>query len=229
MSFRYIMMVGAAALALSACSKNESSSDANRTRAAAERADSASTNSHDGPRQVTPPAKVDKDDKQSAKEATTILESLGDSGVKGTVTFTQKERANDDGSKEKDLLVTYNITGLTPGETRGFHIHEHGDCSSDDGSSAGGHFNPHNHEHGNLDSDDTHAGDLGNITADDEGNAHGKIKNVTKISLDKNDDTYIVGRSIIVHEKEDDLKSQPTGDAGGRVACGVIELKPEHP
>lgn len=227
MSFRYFVMVGAAALALGACTKNDSSSDANHRPAAEHSETAAAAKEKDGPRKVTPPAQSAQDKKEDAKEATTVLESLGDSGVKGTVTFTEKV-SDKDGNQEKHIVVTYNITGLTPGETRGFHIHEHGDCSSEDGMSAGGHFNPHGHDHGDLDGDEVHAGDLGNITADKDGNARGKIKNVTQISLNKKDDTYIVGRSVIVHEKEDDLKSQPTGDAGGRVACGVIELKPSR-
>lgn len=220
MSLRYLMMVGAAALALTACSKNSPSTDANAT---AKSADHAAAKA-DGPRKVAPPAGSEK----TIGVATTVLNSLGDSGVKGTVTFTETERTNSDGSTQRATVIRYNITGLTPGETRGFHIHEHGDCASDDGMSAGGHFNPEGHDHGDLESHDSHAGDLGNITADEHGSAQGKIENVTKITLDKKADTYFVGRSVIVHEQEDDLESQPTGDAGGRVACGVIELQPEH-
>lgn len=223
MSLRYLVMVGAAALALTACSKNEPSSDASHASSTAKSADRAAVK-EEGPRKVTPPQSEEK----TIGVATTVLESLGDSGVKGTVSFTETERTKSDGSKKRSIVVSYNITGLTPGETRGFHIHEHGDCTSEDGMSAGGHFNPKEHDHGDLESHDSHAGDLGNITADDEGKAQGKIKNVTKITLDKKADTYFVGRSVIVHEQEDDLESQPTGDAGGRVACGVIELQPDR-
>lgn len=228
MSLRYLVMVSAAALALNACSKNQPESDAKQESAATERA--ASDRASEGPRKIERPAleAVDEDDTDADDNekvlgvATTTLQSLGDSSVEGTVTFTEKERTNADGDTERFVVVSYDISGLEPDAPRGFHIHEHGDCSSDDGMSAGGHFNPGDHDHGDLSNENTHAGDLGNVTADAEGKARGDILGVSKITLDENEDSYIVGRSVIVHEDEDDLHSQPTGDAGGRVACGVI-------
>ena len=116
------------------------------------------------------------------------------------------------------MKVIADVTGLTPGK-HGFHVHEFGDCSSPDGNSAGAHFNPTHKQHGAPDAADRHAGDLGNIEADAAGKAHLECTDKTMKLLGPDS---IVGRAVIVHEKEDDLKTQPTGNAGGRVACGVI-------
>ena len=129
--------------------------------------------------------------------------------MSGTVTFTK----GTDG-----IQVVADVTGLTPGK-HGFHVHEFGDCSSPDGNSAGAHFNPTHKQHGAPNAADRHAGDLGNIEADASGKAHLDWKDkVMKLSGPDS----VVGRSVILHEKEDDLKTQPTGNAGGRLACGVI-------
>jgi superoxide dismutase, Cu-Zn family len=142
-------------------------------------------------------------------KAIAVLHATSGSNVAGTVTFTA---AGD------EVKVVADITGLTPGK-HGFHIHEFGDCSAPDAKSAGGHFNPTNHQHGAPDATDRHAGDLGNIEADASGKAHLEMSDkVMKL----NGSDSIVGHAVIVHEKADDLKTQPTGDAGGRVACGVI-------
>ena len=116
------------------------------------------------------------------------------------------------------MHVVADISGLTPGK-HGFHIHEYGDCSSDDGTSAGGHFNPNGMPHSMPTSEQRHVGDLGNIEADKDGKAHLDYFDTVISFSGKNS---IVGRGLIVHEKEDDLKTQPTGAAGARVACGVI-------
>ena len=113
--------------------------------------------------------------------------------------------------------VEAKITGLTPGE-HGFHIHEFGDTSSPDAMSAGGHFNPKGDSHAGPGAK-RHVGDLGNITADAKGVAtYDKVDS----QLMFEGPTSILGRGLIVHEKADDLKSQPAGAAGGRVAAGVI-------
>ena len=132
--------------------------------------------------------------------------------VKGTVEF----KETDDG-----IEVTANLEGLKKG-VHGFHIHEKGDCSAPDAKSAGGHFNPGNHKHGAPDAAEHHEGDLGNITADKDGKGTATltIKGVTL----GDGDTSIVGKGFIIHAKADDLKSQPVGNAGDRVACGVITL-----
>lgn len=114
--------------------------------------------------------------------------------------------------------VTAEVSGLTPGK-HGFHIHEKGDCSSPDGKSAGGHFNPEGKPHGGPDASERHHGDLGNLEAGADGLARYERMDFT-IRLEG--PNSILGRAIIVHAGEDDLTSQPTGAAGARVACGVI-------
>lgn len=132
------------------------------------------------------------------------------SKISGTVTFT----------KEADgVLVVADLTGLTPG-LHGFHVHEKGDCSAPDASSAGGHFNPTNMPHGAPDDAKRHVGDFGNVEADTTGKAHWERLDKV-VSLSGPDS--VIGRAVIVHQGKDDLKSQPSGDAGARGACGVIE------
>jgi len=139
------------------------------------------------------------------------LASLGDSGVDGKVSFA---------AVPGGVRVEAHVNGLTPGN-HGFHIHDVGDCSSADGSSAGGHFNPMAVDHAGPDADTAHAGDLGNLQANDEG--HGMVTMISKrITLGDGTATDIMGRAVIVHADPDDMTSQPTGAAGGRVACGVI-------
>jgi Cu-Zn family superoxide dismutase len=146
----------------------------------------------------------------TASTATVALQALQQSGVTGTL----KLAAVADGGE-----LTGEIDGLEPGSKHGFHIHEKGDCSAPDGSSAGGHFNPAHTDHGAVEGA-SHVGDLGNVVANDEG--------VATVSVLKHGatltqgDTAVVGRAVIVHAGEDDLKTQPTGGAGARVACGVI-------
>lgn len=144
-------------------------------------------------------------------KAVAVLHPTQGSNVMGTVTFA----ASGDGVK-----VTADITGLTPGK-HGFHIHEFGDCSDAKAMNAGGHFNPTNHQHGAPEATDRHAGDLGNIEADASGKAH---VDVTDKVMKLSGADSIVGHAVIVHEKADDLKTQPTGDAGGRLACGVVGI-----
>jgi Cu-Zn family superoxide dismutase len=142
-------------------------------------------------------------------KAIAVLYPTEGNKVDGTVTFTQTT----DGIK-----IVAHIEGLTPGK-HGFHIHEYGDCSSLDGTSAGGHFNPGMAPHGAPTDMSHHEGDIGNITADSSGVAHFEW---TDKQMSFSGPNSIIGHSVIVHAKEDDLKTQPTGNAGGRVACGVI-------
>jgi len=146
---------------------------------------------------------------QTVTKAVAVLSSTKGNSVSGTVTFTKVDGG---------VKVVADVTGLTPG-LHGFHIHEFGDCSAPDATSAGGHFNPHHMEHGGPDATSHHAGDLGNLEADASGKAHYELMDKT-LSLDGADS--IVGRGVIVHEKADDMKTQPTGNAGARVACGAI-------
>jgi Cu-Zn family superoxide dismutase len=147
---------------------------------------------------------------QETKKAIAVLHSASGSQVMGTVTFTQVGDT---------VQVVADITGLTPGK-HGFHIHEFGDCSAADASSAGGHFNPMKKPHGAPDSAERHAGDMGNLEADSTGKAHLELKDsMLKLSGENS----ILGRGVIVHEKVDDW-SQPVGNAGSRQACGVIGI-----
>jgi superoxide dismutase, Cu-Zn family len=146
---------------------------------------------------------------QEPTKAIAVLHPTAGNTVTGSVTFTKSG---------DEIKVVADITGLTPGK-HGFHIHEFGDCSSSDGNSAGGHFNPTHKPHGAPDASDRHAGDLGNIEADASGKAH--LEWSDKVMKLSGADS-IIGHAVIVHEKADDLKTQPTGNAGGRLACGVI-------
>jgi len=144
-------------------------------------------------------------------KAVAVLHPTKGSTVEGIVTFTKS------GDETK---IVADIIGLAPGK-HGFHIHEFGDCSSPDGKAAGGHFNPTNNPHAGHDVAQRHEGDMGNIEADSSGKAHLEL---TDSMMTMSGEKSIIGHGVIVHEKADDLKSQPTGDAGGRVACGVIGI-----
>ena len=144
-------------------------------------------------------------------KAVCVLTPTKGSNVSGKVTFTQQA----DG-----VLVEATVSGLAPDSKHGFHIHEFGDISSEDGSSLGGHFNPGGKPHGAPDAAERHAGDLGNIQADANGTA--TVKAVFK-GLEIHGKDSILSRGVVVHEKADDF-GQPTGNAGGRIAVGAIGL-----
>lgn len=144
------------------------------------------------------------------QKAQAVLKSVQGEKIKGTIHFYEQN-----GVMKIETLVD----NLKPGP-HGFHIHAKGDCSSADFSTAGGHFNPTHKNHGALDSKVRHAGDLGNLIADNKRKAYTSIE--TK-SLTLAGPQSIIGKSIIIHKDKDDLKSQPTGNSGARVACGVIE------
>ena len=117
--------------------------------------------------------------------------------------------------------VVVNVQGLVPGQEHGFHIHEAGDCSSGDGMSTKGHFNPHGKPHGNPAGGERHAGDLPALKANKAGRA--KIDVMMDIITVTAGSASVVGRGLIVHASPDDFKTQPTGNAGARIACGVIQ------
>ena len=144
--------------------------------------------------------------------AKAMLEPRSGSQVSGKVSFTPV------GDK---LLVEAHVTGLSPGE-HGFHVHEGGDCSAPDASGAKGHFNPagkpHGHHHG-----EKHAGDLPNLVAGQDGRASYRAE-VEGLTADSGA-LGIIGRSVVVHADADDYRSQPAGNSGRRIACGVIRAR----
>lgn len=143
--------------------------------------------------------------------AIATLKPTKDSKVSGVVTFLVVDNG---------VRVIADIDGLKPGN-HGFHVHEKGDCSAPDGSSAGAHFDPeHKHQHASPENENRHVGDLGNVLADNRGHAH--YDRVDKVIVLGGENT-VIGRAIIVHSDADDFKTQPTGNAGGRLACGVIQ------
>ena len=156
-------------------------------------------------------AQAQPEEKSSAPlKAIVVLHPTAGNKVSGTVTFTEVA----DG-----VQVHADITRLTPGN-HGFHVHEFGDCSAADASSAGAHFNPTNNPHAGPDAAERHVGDMGNVEADASGKA--TLEYVDhQISL-TTDERSVIGRSVVVHAKADDLKTQPAGDSGARIACGVI-------
>lgn len=158
------------------------------------------------------PAPVAADDPETVEA---LVSPIGDGTVEGRVVFTALDDA---------LEIRYALDGLGAGP-HGFHVHRIGDCGPDStgtpGGAAGPHFNPLESPHGAPDADpaDRHAGDLGNIQAGPDGRAEGVVVD-SVLSLDG--PTSVMGRALVVHGGEDDLASQPSGDAGARVGCGVI-------
>ena len=145
----------------------------------------------------------------SSPSAGADLLARSGSSVSGTVGFTETDGR---------LRVDAQVSGLTPGE-HGFHIHEVGDCSAPDASSAKGHFNPNAKAHGHHASDEHHGGDMPNLIA----NAQGEARYTAELrGLTLSGPTGVLGRSIVIHADPDDYKSQPAGNSGKRIACGVI-------
>ncbi len=138
------------------------------------------------------------------------LQAAHGSTVAGTIQFT---------ATPQGVHVVAHVTNLAPGQ-HGFHIHAKGDLSAPDLSSAGGHFNPTNEAHGARDGEHHHVGDLGNLLADASGTAEADFIDP---SLSLEGPNSILGHSVIIHGGADDLKSQPAGNSGPRVAGGVIE------
>lgn len=149
----------------------------------------------------------------SAKQAIATIGPASDSNVTGMAIFTQ----NGD-----QITLTIEIQNASPG-IHGVHIHESGDCSSPDGKSAGGHWNPTDVAHGKWGEGEFHLGDIGNITVGEDGT--GSIELTTDLwEIGTGSDIDVVGRGIIVHADADDFTSQPSGNAGARIGCGVIAL-----
>ena len=143
-------------------------------------------------------------------KASATLEATRGNAVAGSAEFVQR------GGR---VQVTASVSGLAPNQEHGFHVHEKGDCSSGDGESAGGHFNPHGTPHGPQDAPH-HGGDMPSLKADASGHAKATFTlNGVTVAPGANS---LVGRGLIVHRNPDDYRTQPTGNAGPRLACAVI-------
>ncbi len=185
------------------------------------RADARSANDADGSEQS-----IDGKPVQSPSESADAAEARGAAAsavadiqptsgnpTKGRLTFV----AVDGG-----VHVEGTVAGLTDGGLHGFHVHEKGDCSAPDGKSAGDHFNPSGHPHGNPgEGHEHHLGDMNNLKADSRGNAAVDFV-IQGATLGGGGPTDILGRAVIVHQAEDDYSTQPSGNSGARIACGVI-------
>lgn len=147
-----------------------------------------------------------------APKATANLQPTKNGKAAGTVNFSQI------GDK---VHVVANVSGLVPGREHGFHIHEAGDCSSGDGMSTKGHFNPYGKPHAHSGTTERHAGDMPALKADASGNA--RLEADLDVMTVAPGPASIVGRGLIVHADPDDYKTQPTGNAGPRIACAVIQ------
>jgi Cu-Zn family superoxide dismutase len=139
--------------------------------------------------------------------------------TKGSKTFGEATFEEVDGK----VHVVIFVQGLKPGQEHGLHIHEVGDCSSGDGMSAKGHFNPYGKPHAHAGTAERHAGDLPSLKAAKNGRA--KVDVMLDVITVAPGPASIVGRGLIVHADPDDYKTQPTGNAGARIACGVIKAE----
>ena len=199
------LLAGALALALAACGERTTYDDA-ATPPATPAADA-------GAGQAVEPAPAAADmTTASTADAVAILSATEGNPVTGELSFTVIEGG---------VAIQGQVNGLPPNSEHGFHVHENGDCSAPDGSSAGGHFNPLATAHGRIGDGDHHVGDTDNIVADDTGVARVDTR-LEGATLGDGAPTDILGKGVIVHADADDYTTQPTGNAGARLACGVI-------
>jgi Cu-Zn family superoxide dismutase len=143
--------------------------------------------------------------------AQALLEPTQGSGsqARGTIEFLRDQ---------EDLVVRIRVSRVAPGD-KAIHVHEHGDCGGEGAAAAGGHFNPTAHHHGGPTGTDRHVGDFGNVTVGKDGQGKKELRFASIAGFDWKD---FVGRSVVLHENADDLKSQPSGNSGKRIACGVL-------
>ena len=165
----------------------------------------------DIPPPANPPAATSEPPAPASSEVVELSPTQGHDAA-GRLTFA---------ASGEGVHIAGTVTGLEPDSVHGIHVHENGDCSAPDASSAGGHFAPLGNPHG-APGENSHVGDLGNITADDHGFANVDVRAV-RATLGANTRTDLLGRAIVVHAKADDLNSQPSGESGDRIACGVID------
>lgn len=185
-----------AIVAVAACTKKEEPQQSSPPPAASDAATSA------------PPPEG-----QAPAQATATLAPASGSQVRGELMIS---------ADQEGVHITGVVTGLEPNSEHGFHIHEKGDCSAPDASSAGAHFNPGNAPHGHPDSPAKHAGDMLNIRANADGVAKVDV-HARGATLRTGEPTDVMNKAIVVHAKPDDYKSQPSGNSGDRIACGVIQ------
>lgn len=201
--FRSLLLLGSA-LALAAC-QPASAPPADAPAAAAAASAEAMTEA--------PPAAPEAAPAPLSASAFASLAAVGNSGVGGDLTFVVEGEG---------VRVSGTFTGLQPGAVHAFHVHEFGDCSAPDASSAGGHFNPGQQPHGDRAAGGAHhAGDIPNQTAAENGVAT-VDQYLADLEIGTGGANDIVGKGVIVHAQADDYTTQPTGNAGGRIACGVI-------
>ena len=155
---------------------------------------------------ATPP------DSAAAPSAKATIESKSGSPVTGRAAFTEVPSGG--------VKVEVWIENAAPG-THGLHLHEKGDCSAPDATSAGGHFNAAGNPHASPTDKARHNGDLGNIEVGADGKGHLEI--TSDLLTVKPGPNSVMGKAVVFHEKADDLKTQPTGNAGGRFGCGVVK------
>jgi Cu-Zn family superoxide dismutase len=161
----------------------------------------------------TPPPPVAAAPPATSSTALVALAPTRDSKVSGTLTMTQEPGGG--------VSVVGQVGNLEPGSAHGFHVHDRGDCSAPDGSSAGEHFNPTSQEHGNPAAGTHHVGDMVNIQANDSGTADVRIT-IPAATLHDGGPNDLVGKGVIVHASPDDYTTQPSGNSGARLACGRI-------
>ena len=151
---------------------------------------------------------------EEALVAVAVLTPRAGTEAAGTVTFTQTGEG---------VVVAAHVSGVAPG-LHGIHLHEKGDCSAEDFTSTGGHFNPTGDPHGGPNDSIRHAGDFGNIEVGADGSGHLELL-TDMLTVEPTAETTAIGRAVILHEGEDDLESQPTGAAGARLACGTVVME----
>jgi Cu-Zn family superoxide dismutase len=164
----------------------------------------------------TPPETAGREtapgDMAAGATATAEIEGRSDVVLAGRATFTPADGG---------VRVHVELTGAPPG-AHGLHLHQIGDCSAPDATSAGDHFNPGGHQHGGPDMAERHAGDFGNIMVGQDGTGHLELV-AAGLTIDSGPNG-VVGRAVVVHANPDDLTSQPAGNAGARIGCGVVSL-----
>jgi len=162
---------------------------------------------------VPPPAVVQPATEAPVAGGTATLMSTQGNQATGVLTFA---------AEQDRVRVQGQLSGLTPNGEHGFHVHERGDCSAPDAESAGDHFNPTSQPHGSPTTGPHHAGDMMNVRADGDGNATIDFR-LEALTLGDGGATDVLGKAVIVHADPDDYTSQPSGNTGARVACGVVQ------